>query len=43
MVILIVWIASIRLEQKTNLSLIKKLCENKDFCGVVVPSDDTRH
>ena len=35
MVIFIVWIVFICLEQQTNMSLIKKACENKDFCNVV--------
>ena len=40
LVILIVWIIFICLEQKTNLN--KKACENKDFCGVIMASEDTR-
>ena len=41
MVIFIVWIVFIPLEQKTNLNCIKKICENKDFCNVVLPWEDT--
>ena len=32
----------ILLEQKANLNHIKKLCENKGFCNVAVPSEDTK-
>ena len=31
----------IRLEQKTNLNLIKRYAK-KDFCNVVMPSEDTK-
>ena len=31
----------IPLEQNTNLNHIKG-CENKDFCNVVMPSEDTK-
>ena len=24
------------LEQKINLNLIKKICKNKDFCGIAI-------
>ena len=41
LVIFIVWIAFIRLEQKTNLHH-KKVRKNKDFCNVVIPSEDTK-
>ena len=41
LVIFIVWIAFIRLEQKTNLHQ-KKVRKNKDFCNVVIPSEDTK-
>ena len=27
---------------KNQLELHKKLCENKNFCGVVMPSEDTK-
>ena len=42
MVIFIVWIVFIRLEQKTNLNLTKKVCKNKDFWNVAMPSEGTR-
>ena len=42
MVIVVVAIAFIHFEQKTNLDLIKTVGENKDFCGVVMPSKDTK-
>ena len=34
MVIFIFWIAIAKLKQKPNL---KKVCESKDFCDVVIP------
>ena len=40
----IVWIAFIFLQQKTNVNLIKKSCENKDFklrIKVSMLSEDT--
>ena len=38
-----VWIFAIRLEQITNLSHTKKYVKiNKGFCGVSMPSDDTK-
>ena len=37
MVIFIVWIVFILLEQKT-----KKVCQNKDFCNIVMLSEDTK-
>ena len=37
---LFVCIVFIRLQQKTNLNLIKKVCENKDFCDP--PSEDIK-
>ena len=40
MVIFTVWTVSILLEQK-KLKHIKKVCENKDFCHAVMPSEDT--
>ena len=30
-------IVFILLQQKTNVNLIKKVCENKDFCYVIMP------
>ena len=30
------------LQQKTNVNRIKKLCKNKDFCQVIMPSEDTK-
>ena len=41
MVIFTAWIVFIPLEQKTNLNRIK-LCENKDFCNVIMPFEDTK-
>ena len=40
--ILIAWISSISLEQKTNLNHIKKVCGNKDSWDIVVPSEETK-
>ena len=40
--IFIVWIAFILLQQKTNVNLIKKVCENKDFFHVLMPFEDTK-
>ena len=40
MVIFIIWIVFIHLEQK-KLEPHKKVCENKDFCNVMMPSEDT--
>ena len=39
MVIFIAWIASISSQQKTNMNLVKK-CENKDFCDIIMSSED---
>ena len=36
--IFIVWIIFILLEQKINLNLKKKVCKNKYFCRIVMPS-----
>ena len=41
MVIFIVWVVFIPLEQKINLESHKKVSENKDFCNVIIPSEDT--
>ena len=41
MVIFIAWIVFIVLEQK-KLELDKKVCKNKDFCSVTMPSEDTK-
>ena len=30
------------LRTKTKLYTVKKVCENKDFCNVVMPSEDTK-
>ena len=38
----IVWVVFIPLKQKTNLNCIKKVHENKDFCNVFMPSQDTK-
>ena len=43
MVTFIVWIVFIRLEQKIQLEPHKKVCENKDFCNIVMPSEETRY
>ena len=36
-----VWIAFILSQQKMHVDLVKKVCENKDFCKVITPSEDT--
>ena len=41
MVIFIVWNVFISLEQK-KLQLHKKVCENKDFCNVIMSSEDSK-
>ena len=33
----------IRLEQKNKLESHKKVCGNKDFCNIVMPSEDTKY
>ena len=40
--IFIVKIAFILLEQKKPLKVIKKYFKNKDFCNVIMPSEDTK-
>ena len=40
MVIFTVWIVFIPLEQKANFSQLK-VCENKDICNIMMPSQDT--
>ena len=40
MVILIVWIAFILSEQRKKFESHKKVCKNKDFCNVIIPSKD---
>ena len=42
MVIFIVWITFILLEQKKKLQLHKKVGQNKDFCNVIMPFEDTK-
>ena len=42
MVIFIVSIAFILLQQKKKRELHKKVCENKDFCNVIMPFEDTK-
>ena len=42
MVIFIVWIVLFRLEQKSKLESPIKVCTNKNFCNVLVPSEDTK-
>ena len=39
---LFIWVFFIHLEQKTNFGPSKKVCENKIFYGVVIPSEDTK-
>ena len=41
MVIFIVWIVFICLEQN-KLESLKKVCENKDLCNIILPSEDTK-
>ena len=41
-VILIVWIVSIPIEQKANLNRIKNVCENTEFCNVIMSSEDAK-
>ena len=38
--IFIVWIVHIPLEQKRESH--EKVCENKNFCNVIMPSEDTK-
>ena len=42
MVIFIVQIVFIPLEQKNRLESHKRVCENKDFFNVIMPSEDTK-
>ena len=42
MVSFIIWITFILSIQKKKLESLKKVCENKDFCNVTVPSEDTK-
>ena len=42
MVIFIVWITFILSQQKKQLQLNKRVCENKDFCKIIMPSDSTK-
>ena len=42
MMIFIVWIVFIPLVQKTNFNHLKEVCQNKDFCNVIMPSEDTK-
>ena len=32
----------ILLDEKTNLNSIKKVCENKDLCNVITPSEEKK-
>ena len=41
-VVSIVWIAFICLDQKNKIESHKKVCENTDFCNVVMPSENTK-
>ena len=41
MVIFTVWIAFILWQQKT-LQSHKRVCENKDFCNIIMPPEDTK-
>ena len=38
--IFIFWIAFTPLQQKKSENFIKNVCENKDFCNVVISSED---
>ena len=40
-VMFIVWIAFILLEQN-KLEWHKKVCKNKSFCNIIMPSEDTK-
>ena len=40
MAVFIVWIVFIRFDQKNKLESHKYVWENKDFCNVVMPSED---
>ena len=40
--IIIVLIAFILLQEKKKLESHKKVCKNKDFCNVIMLSDDTK-
>ena len=42
MAIFIVSIVFILLEKTNKLETQKKVCENKDFCNVVMPFEDTK-
>ena len=42
MVKFIVWTVFIPLEQKNKLNSDKKVCKNKDFCNVIMPSEDIK-
>ena len=41
MVIFTVWIAFILSQQKT-LQSHQRVCENKDFCNIIMPPEDTK-
>ena len=41
MVIFTVWIAFILSQQKI-LQSHKRVCENKDFCNIIMPPEDTK-
>ena len=40
--VFIILISFICLQQKTHVNLIKKVCENKDFCKIVMSSENTK-
>ena len=42
MVIFIAWFTFIILKQKKKLELYQKAFENKDFCNVIIPSEDSK-
>ena len=42
MVTFIVWIVFINFEQKRNLNQIETVFNNKEFCKVVIPSEDSK-
>ena len=42
MVIFIAWIVFISLEKKSKHESHKKVCKNKDFFNIILPSEDTK-
>ena len=41
-VILIVWIVFISLDLEKKFHSHKRVCGNKDFCNIIMPSEDTK-